>query len=72
MHETMIRDQIIIGTSIRSIREDALEREHERDALITQVRKIVATEEAVRKLDVDAEATALTAGLNEIQVYDSE
>ena len=62
----------MIGTSIRSIREDALEREHELDALITQARKIEATEEAVRKLDADKEATTLTAGLNEIQVYDSE
>ena len=72
IHKTLIRDQIIIGTSIRSIREDALEREHEIDALITQARKIEATEEAARKLDADKEATALTAGLNEIQVYDSE
>ena len=69
IHETLIRDQIIIGTSIRSIREDFLEREHELDA---QARKIEATEEAVRKLDADKEATALTAGLNEIQVYDYE
>ena len=72
IHETLIRDQIIIGTSIRSIKEDALNREHEHDALITQARKIEATEEAVRKLDADKEATALTADLNEIQVYDSE
>ena len=72
IHETLICDQIIIDTSIRSIREDALEREHEVNAHITQARKIEATEEAVRKLDTDKEATALTAGLYEIQVYDSE
>ena len=46
IHETMIRDQIIIGTSIRSIREDTLEGEHELDALVTQARKI----EALKKL----------------------
>ena len=61
IHETLIRDQIIMGTSIRSIREDALERKHELDALITQACKIETTEDAVRKL----EATALT-------VYDSD
>ena len=72
IHETLIRDQIIIGTSIRSIRENALKREYELGALITQARKIEANKEAVRKLDADKEATALTAGLNEIQVYDSE
>ena len=66
IHETLIRDQIIIGTSMRRIKEDALEREPELDALITQSRKIEATEEAVRKLDADKEATALTAGINEI------
>lgn len=69
-HKTLIRDQIIIGTSIRSIREEALEREHELDALITQARKIEATEEAVRKLDTEKES--LTAGLNEIEIHDSE
>ena len=72
IHKTLIRDQIIIGTFIRSIWEDALEREHELDALITQARKIEATEEAVRKFDTNKEATALTAGLNEIQVHDSK
>ena len=49
-----------------TIREDALEREHELDALITQARN------AVRKLDTNKEASALTAGLHEIQVHDSE
>ena len=72
IHETLIREQIIIGISIRSIREDALEREHELDAFITQAHKIEATEEAVKKLDADKEAAALRADLNEIQVYDSE
>lgn len=46
--------------------------ENELNALITQARKIEATEEAVRKLDTDKEATALTDGLNKIHVYDSK
>ena len=47
MHETLICDQMIKGTAIRSIREDALERKHELDARITQACKIEATEEVV-------------------------
>ena len=39
---------------------------------LTQARKIEVPEEAVRKLDADKEATAITAGLNEIQLHDSE
>lgn len=72
IHKTRIQDQIIIGTSIRSIREEVLKKENELNALITQAWKIKATEEAVRKLDTNKEATALTAGLNKIHVYDSE
>ena len=71
IHETLIHDQIIIGSSIRSIREDALHREHERNAIITQARKIEAIEGAVGILEAN-KPLHLQLALHEIQVYDSE
>ena len=50
IHKTLIRDQIIIGTNIPSIREDALEREYDLATLITKARKIEATEIATKEL----------------------
>jgi len=50
IHKTLIRDQIIIGTNIPSIREDALEREYDLATLIAKARKIEATEIATKEL----------------------
>ena len=74
IHNTLIRDQIIIGTSIRSIREDALEREYELDALITQARKIEATDMAVQKMNDPGinGVTPPTADLNKLQLHESD
>ena len=74
IHNTLIRDQIIIGTSVQGIREDALEREHELDALITQARKIEATDIAVKKIN-DPSTSGIAppaADLNKIQIHESD
>ena len=51
IHKTLIRDQIIIGTNIASIRDDALEREYDLATLIAKARKIEARENATKELE---------------------
>ena len=59
IHNTLIRDQIIIGTNITSIRENALEKEHDLASLISTARKIEATEEATKVIDLDSSSNSL-------------
>ena len=51
IHKTLIREQIIIGTTIASIRENTLEKEHDLTLLISAARKIEATNEATKLID---------------------
>ena len=53
IHKTLIRDQIIIGTNIPSIREDALEREYDLATLIAKARKNETTEIATKELEYE-------------------
>ena len=59
VHNTLIRDQIVIGTNIASISENALEKEHDLASLISTARKIEATEEATKVIDLDSSSNSL-------------
>ena len=58
IHKTLIRDQIIIGTNIASIRENALEKEHDLASLISTARKVEATEEATKLIDSESPSSS--------------
>ena len=58
IHKTLIRDQIIIGTNIASVRENALEKEHDLASLISTARKIEATEEATKLIDSESPSSS--------------
>ena len=58
IHNSLIRDQIIIGTNMSMARTNALEKEHDQPTLISQVRKLEATEEATKLIDGNPPASS--------------
>ena len=59
IHNSLIRDQILIGTNMPLLRTTALDKEHDLQALIRHARKLEATEEATKLIDGDAPTSSI-------------
>ena len=71
IHNSLIRDQILIGTNMPLLRTTALDKEHDLQALISHSRKLEATEEATKLIDGDAPTSSIAINSieNDISLY---